>query len=54
MTKMMPSITKHRVDFNCFLSLKNMSEEGLERDHIMVNTTIYCEIPLQLDNQKFI
>ena len=31
-----------------------MSEKDLERDHITVNTTIYCEIPLQLDNQKFI
>ena len=28
-----------------------MSEEGLEHDHITANTTIYCVIPLQLDNQ---
>ena len=53
-TKMMPSVTKHLVDFKCFLSVKNMSEKGLERDHITVTTTIYCEIPLQLDSQKFI
>lgn len=53
-TKMMPFVTKHPVDCNCFLSVKNMSEKGLEHDHITVNTTIYCEIPLQLDNQKFI
>ena len=44
-------LTKHRVDFNYFLSVKNMSEEGLEHDHITANTTIYCVIPLQLDNQ---
>ena len=31
-----------------------MSEKDLERDRITVNTTIYCEIPLQLDNKKFI
>ena len=31
-----------------------MSEEGLERDHITVNTAIYCVIPLQLYLQKFI
>ena len=40
---MMQSVNKHREDFNRFLSVKNMSEEGLERDHITVNTTIYCE-----------
>ena len=51
---MMASVTKHLVDFNCFLSVKNMSEKGLGHDHITVNTTIYCEIPLQLENQKFI
>ena len=53
---MMPSVTKHRVVLNCFLSVKNMrmSEEGLERDHITVNTTIYCVIPLQLYIQTFI
>ena len=44
-------LTKHRVDFDYFLSVKNMSEEGLEHDHITANTTIYCVIPLQLDNQ---
>ena len=31
-----------------------MSEEGLERDQIRVNTTKYCVIPLQLYLQKFI
>ena len=51
---MKSSVPKQLVDFNCFLLVKNMSEKGLERDHITVNTTIYCEIPLQLDNQKFI
>ena len=51
---MMPSVTKHREDFNRFLSVKNMSEEGLEHDHITVNTNMYCEILLQQDNQKFI
>ena len=51
---MKSSVTKQLVDFNCFLLVKNMSEKDLERDHITVNTTIYCEITLQLDNQKFI
>ena len=51
---MKSTVTKQLVDFNCFLLVKNMSEKDLERDHITVNTTIYCEIPLQLDNQKFI
>ena len=50
----MPSVTKHREDFNRFLSVKNMSKEGLEHDHITVNTNMYCEILLQQDNQKFI
>ena len=50
----MPSVTKHREDFNRFLSVKNMSEEGLEHDHITVNTNMYCEILLQQDNLKFI
>ena len=49
---MMPSVTKHREDFNRFLSVKNMSEEGLEHDHITVNTNMYCEILLQQDNQS--
>ena len=31
-----------------------MLEDGLERDHITVNTTIYCVIEQQLDNRKFI
>ena len=48
----MPSVTKHREDFNRFLSVKNMSEEGLEHDHITVNTNMYCEILLQQDNQS--
>ena len=51
---MKSSVTKQLVDFRCFLLVKNMSEKDLERDHITVNTTIYCEILLQLDNQKFI
>ena len=51
---MKSSVTKQLVDFNCFLLVKNMSEKDLERDYITVNITIYCEIPLQLDNQKFI
>ena len=51
---MKSSVTKQLVDFNCLLLVKNMSEKDLERDYITVNTTIYCEIPLQLDNQKFI
>ena len=38
---MMPSVTKYREDFNRFLSVKNMSEEGLEHDHITVNTNNY-------------
>ena len=42
------------MDFNNFLSVKNMLEDGLERDHITVNTTIYCVIEQQLDNHKFI
>ena len=52
--KMKSSVTKQLVDLSCFLLVKNMSEKGLEREHITVNTTIYCEILLQLDNQKFI
>ena len=42
------------MDFNNFLSVKNMLEDGLERDHITVNTTIYCVIEQQLDNHRFI
>ena len=53
-TKMKSTVTKQLVDFSCFLLVKNMSEKDLEREHITVNTTIYCEILLQLDNQKFI
>ena len=41
---MMPSVTKHGVDFNRFLSVKSVSEEGLERNHIAVYTTIHCDI----------
>ena len=48
----MPSVTKHREDFNRFLSVKNMSEEGLEHDHITVNTNMYCEILLQQDTKS--
>ena len=31
-----------------------MLEEGLEHDHTVVNTTIYCVIQQQVDNRKFI
>ena len=51
---MKSTVTKQLVDFSCFLLVTNMSEKGLEREHITVNTTIYCEILLQLDNQEFI
>ena len=34
--------TKHRVDFNFSLSVKNMLEEGLKHDHIAVNISICC------------
>ena len=30
------------MDFNFFLSVKNILEEGLEHDLTAVNTTIYC------------
>ena len=40
----MPSVTKHGVDFICFLSVKSISEEGLERNHIAMYTTINCDI----------
>ena len=44
------------VNFNYFLSDKNMPEEGLlEHDHVALNTTIYCLTKqLQIDNRKFV
>ena len=41
---MMPSVTKHGMDFNCFLSVKSILEEGLERGHFSVYTTILCDV----------
>ena len=35
--------TKHRMNLNYFLSVKNMLEV-LQNDHITVNTAIYCVI----------
>ena len=42
--------------FSYFLSVENMSEEGLlEHDHInTLNTTIYCVTRQQVDKQNFI
>ena len=41
--------------FSCFLSVENMSEEGLlEHDHITLNTTIYCVTRQQVDKRNFI
>ena len=47
-TKMMPGCkrtsyiqTKHRVNLNNFLSVKNMLEEVLQHDHFTANTIIY-------------
>ena len=43
------------VNFNYFLSVKNMLEEGLlEHDHITLNTTIYCVTKRQIDNWNLI
>ena len=44
------------MNFNYFVSVKNMLEEGLlEHDHVTLNTTIYCVTKqLQIDNQKFV
>ena len=43
------------VNFNYFLSVKSMLEEGLlEHDHITLNTTIYCVTKQQIDNRKFV
>ena len=41
------------VNFNYFLLVKNMLEEGLH-DQITLNTTIYRVTKQQIDNQKFI
>ena len=52
-TQVMPSHSKP-VNFNYFLSVKNMLEEGLsEHDHITLNTTVHCVTKQQLDNRKF-
>ena len=49
----MPSLKP--VNFNYFLSVKNMLEEDLlEHDHITSNTTIYCVTKQRVDNRKFI
>ena len=42
--------------FSYFLSVENMSEEGLlEHDHInTLNTTIYCVTRKQVDKRNFI
>ena len=49
---MMPSLKA--VNFNYFLSVKNMLEESLlEHDHIAVYTTIYCVTNQQIDNQVY-
>ena len=43
------------VNVNYFLSVKNMLEEGSsERDHITLNTTIYCVKKQQIVKRKFI
>ena len=42
------------VNFNYFLSVKSMLEEGLlEFDHITLNTTIYCVTKQQIENWTF-
>ena len=44
-------ISQTTVNFNYFLSVKNMLEEGLlEHDHITLNTPIYCVTKQQIDN----
>ena len=53
MTQVMPSLKP--VNFNYFLFVKNVLEEGLlEHDHVTFNTTIYCVTKQQIDDQKFI
>ena len=48
-------ISQTTVNFNYFLSVKNMLEEGLlEHDHITLNTPIYCVTKQQIDNWNFI
>ena len=43
------------VNFNYFLSVKDMLEEGLlEHDHITLNTTMYCVRKQLIDNQQII
>ena len=43
------------VNFNYFLSVKNMLKEGLlERDHVTLNTTMYCVTKQLIDNRKTI
>ena len=49
--QVMPSLKP--VNFNYFLSLKNMLDEGLlKHDHITV-IYIYCVTKQQIDNRKF-
>ena len=53
MAQVMPSLKP--VNFNYFLFVKNMLEEGLlEHDHITLNTRIYCVTKQQIDDQTFI
>ena len=50
MTQVIPSLKPE--NFNYFLSVKNMLEEGLlEFDHITLNTTIYCVTKQQIENR---
>ena len=52
-SQVMPSLKP--VNFNYFLSVFNMLEEGLlELDHTTLNTTIYCTTKQQIDNRKLI
>ena len=53
MTQVMRSLKP--VNFNYFLSVKNMLEEGLlEHDHITLNTTMYCVTKQLIDNEQII
>ena len=53
MTQVMQSLKP--VNFNYFLSVKNMLEEGLlEHDHITLNTTMYCVTKQLIDNEQII
>ena len=47
-------ISQTTVNFNYFLSVKNMLEEGLlGHDHVTLNTTAYYATKQQIDNRKF-